>query len=468
MKLLKNVTYTVFSNMLSILVSTIIVLVIPKFIGVKEYGFWQIFIFYANYVGMLHLGWADGLFLRRGGQHVKNINVKSLNAETILFIGFNFFVGICIIGSSLFVKNEYKFIVISIGITVVVANLRTWITMILQSTGNFKSYAINLSAQSLVYLILIIGILFFKLLDFKYMIVAFIISQLATSISGFVQLYSLFKSNEHKVSFDFLSAMRETAQNINAGFKLMIANSTALLIVGVIRFGIQQQWSVTTFGKVSLILSIANLITVFINAVSLVLFPTLRRTKQLTKSVYLGIRSVLMPFLYIVMIVYFPIRVIIPIWLPRYSDVLQFASVLIPMMVYQGKFEILSNTFMKSLRMEATLMIINIITLLISVVLTFATVYMFHQINLAIFSIAFVMGFRSILSEVILSKKIQVAYFGDVLFENCIVLGFMILSWNYSVIVAFIAYLIVVVLYLFVKRNEIKSGLDVLKELSKY
>ncbi|ASN59592.1 hypothetical protein CG419_02690 [Latilactobacillus curvatus] len=466
MKLFKNVSYTILSNFLNILASTLIVLIIPKFIGVHSYGMWQVFIFYANYIGILHFGWADGLFLRRGGQHTINIDIGSLKAETILYIAFNSILGLIFIITGFLNISDYAFIIIALGVGIIVVNIRTWITMILQSTGNFKGYAINLSVQSLVYLVLILIILLLRITDYRVMISAFIVSQLTTSISGIIQLRRQFGS--FKVQSNFKSAISELKLNIDSGFKLMVANFTAMLIVGIIRFGIQQQWTVSTFGKVSLVLSIANLITVFINAISLVLFPTLRRTKQVAQEVYLGIRDLLMPLLYGIMIIYFPIVIIIPLWLPEYSDALRYTSILMPMMVYQGKFEILSNTFMKNFRMESKLMMINIATLIISAALTGLTVYLLHNLTLAIFSIALVLGIRSIISEIILSKVIKVSYIKELLFENIGILGFMALTWYCSVSISFIVYFGLLLMYLILKLSSMKRGFIVLKELSKY
>lgn len=465
MKLLKNISYTFSSNALSILVSIFIVLIIPKFIGVHEYGLWQLFIFYYGYVGVLHLGWADGLFLRRGGQTVKEINKESISAETLMFIVFNCLIGFCIELYGVFFASHDIFIILSLGFAVLIVNTRTWITMILQSIGDFKGYAINLSAQSIVYLLLIISILFFKLADYRFMIVAFLISQMVTSISGFYQLRGVLNYNS---KLDFKDAFSELKLNIGSGFKLMIANFTAILIIGVIRFGIQQKWSISTFGKIALVLSIANFMMVFINAVSLVLFPTLRRTKQIPKVTYEGIRNILMPLLYLMMFIYFTIMLIIPQWLPKYAGALRYASILMPMMVYQGKFEILSNTFMKNFRMEAKLMTINIITLIISVVLTIVNAYILHNINYVVFSIAFVMGIRSIMSEVVLSRKIKVKFISELLFENIFIIGFMFFTWNYSIVISILGYLIVMVLYLLYKQKKIKDGMVTLKNLSLY
>lgn len=78
----------------------------------------------------------------------------------------------------------------------------------------------------------------------------------------------------------FRSGLSEAGKNINVGFKLMIANIASLLIVGIVRMTIENKWGVATFGKVSLTMSVSNLLMVFISAVSIILFPTLRRTSD--------------------------------------------------------------------------------------------------------------------------------------------------------------------------------------------
>ena len=64
---IKNFSYTLSSNLLSLVISTLVVLIIPKLIGVEEYGYWQLYIFYTSYIGFLHFGWNDGIYLRYGG-----------------------------------------------------------------------------------------------------------------------------------------------------------------------------------------------------------------------------------------------------------------------------------------------------------------------------------------------------------------------------------------------------------------
>ena len=64
--ILANFSYVIASNLLTVLGSSLVVLLLPKIMGAKEYGYWQLYIFYLSYVGFIHLGWVDGIYLRYG------------------------------------------------------------------------------------------------------------------------------------------------------------------------------------------------------------------------------------------------------------------------------------------------------------------------------------------------------------------------------------------------------------------
>ena len=61
--ILRNISYSFFANGISLLISVFMVLVIPKFISVYDYGIWQLFLFYFTYLGFFPLGLVDGCLL---------------------------------------------------------------------------------------------------------------------------------------------------------------------------------------------------------------------------------------------------------------------------------------------------------------------------------------------------------------------------------------------------------------------
>ena len=79
--LFKNLSYTVLANGTNTLVSMVLVLFVPKVLGVTEYAYWQLYLFYASYVGFFHLGWADGVYLKFGGKEYESLDKQYFNTQ---------------------------------------------------------------------------------------------------------------------------------------------------------------------------------------------------------------------------------------------------------------------------------------------------------------------------------------------------------------------------------------------------
>ena len=74
----RNLYYTVGANFITLAISVLLNLFVPKLLGVREYSYWQLYVFYSSYVGFLHLGWIDGIYLKIGGEEYENLDKYSL------------------------------------------------------------------------------------------------------------------------------------------------------------------------------------------------------------------------------------------------------------------------------------------------------------------------------------------------------------------------------------------------------
>lgn len=62
-KIIANFSYVVLSNLLTVIVSSLVVLILPKIMGVEEYGYWQLYIFiYLMPVLFIWVGWTESTF----------------------------------------------------------------------------------------------------------------------------------------------------------------------------------------------------------------------------------------------------------------------------------------------------------------------------------------------------------------------------------------------------------------------
>lgn len=466
MNFIKNFSYTVSSNLLSLLISTLVIILIPKLIGVENYGHWQLYLFYSSYVGFLHFGWNDGIYLRYGGKEYKELNKRLFFSQFYTLAFMQLLIVSFIFAFSIIVTTDINraFIFQMTALCMLVVNVRYNLLYILQGTNRIQEYARVTMLDKLLYFIIIVLLLVLGVRNYKLMITADLIGKL---MSLFYAMYYCRDIVFRRIS-TFYITLNEAIKNISVGIKLMFANIASVLIIGVIRFGIERAWDVSTFGKVSLTLSISNLMMLFINAVGIIMFPILRRTdeKQLP-NIYETMRNLLMAFLLGILILFYPLKVVLSDWLPQYADTLMYMAIVFPMCVYEGKMALLINTYLKTLRKEKLMLKINLISLTISVFATIFTTLILKDLDLVIVSIVILLAFRCILAEILLVKILRISIYKEILLESTIVVIFMLLGWFFDSWIAVIMYAICYAIYLFIKRKDIAKTIKNVKLLLK-
>ena len=73
---IKNISYSFFSNILSMFLGILATLLFPKFLGVAGYGYYQLYIFYTGYTLITALGIANGVQLKIAGKEYKKLDFE--------------------------------------------------------------------------------------------------------------------------------------------------------------------------------------------------------------------------------------------------------------------------------------------------------------------------------------------------------------------------------------------------------
>ncbi|KAA9013820.1 MATE family efflux transporter [Niallia endozanthoxylica] len=462
---IKNFSFTLSSNLISLAISAIVILIVPKLLGVEEYGYWQLYLFYSSYVGFLHFGWNDGIYLRYGGKEYKQLNKELFFSQFWMLVAFQTLIGLIIIYcANIFSTDTSKLYIINMtALCMFIVNIRYMLIYLLQGTNRIKEDAQIKMLEKVLYCLLIIFFLLLGIREYKLLIIADIIGKLISL--G----YAIFCCRD--IVFKKLSSFHmnfiETYKNINVGIKLMFANIASMLIIGIVRFGIEHTWDVSIFGKISLILNISSFVMIFINAVGLVLYPVLRRTNMdKLSSLYINIRTLLMFPLLGILLVFFPMKVFLSAWLPQYADSFVFMAIIFPMCVYEGKMGLLINTYLKTLRKERVLLVINLITVVLSIIFTVLFTVVLKNLLLAILSIVLLLAIRCAFGEILLSKTLNISVYKDILLEMLFTLIFIIIGlFITSIWLGVSAYLAGYLIYLVIKGKEIKESVLYIKKL---
>ncbi|WP_019415053.1 oligosaccharide flippase family protein [Paenisporosarcina sp. TG20] len=462
--LIKNFSYTFTSNLISMIVSVLIILILPKVLGLEEYGYFQLFIFYASYVGIFHFGWSDGIYLRYGGLHYKELNSKLFTNQFVMLVLFQALISlIIVITSNLLIDDDKRlFIIYMISLLLVIVNSRYMIIHILQATNRIKEFAKITLLEKIIFIILILSFIMLDKIDFKFFIIADVIGKVVSLLIGIYYCKEILFYKNKKSHFNFY----ETFQNINAGYKLMLANITGMLILGVVRFGIERSWDIATFGKVSLTLSISSFLMIFVSAIGVVIFPILKRINDdELLDVYNMIRHFLGASLLLILIIFFPLKTGLLYWLPDYKESLIYMALIFPMIIFEGKTVLLTNTYLKVLRKEKIMLIVNLLSLLLSILLTVLFTIFFKNLELSILAFLVVIAFKSILAEILLVRYLKTKVSKDILLEVLITISFIIFSWYLDTSIAFAFYFLVYLTYLLIKRKELYQSFNEIKRI---
>ena len=261
--IIQNFTYTFSSNLISMLLGVVITLIVPKVTTVTSYAWFQLFIFYTSYIGIFHFGFCDGVYLREGGSEYNKLNKILYHYEFWILFFSQIIIAVLLFGVAriFIVEAERVFVVFMTLITLVMTNTSAMLSYLMQATGRIKAYSRNKLTQKVPCVLLTIFCMTLGISDFSWYIVANVMGIICTWVYGVFQCKDIVFAKSIKIPWKDIA--HEMSENICMGIKLMLANFSGLFILGIIRFGIERQWSIETFGKISFTLSASNLLMIF-------------------------------------------------------------------------------------------------------------------------------------------------------------------------------------------------------------
>lgn len=461
---IRNFIMSAGANFLSVLLSAITVLIVPRFVGTETYGYYQLYLFYCSYTAVLNFGWNDGIYLRIGGKSYaeldKNLYSRQIRMLAILeLVIYSVLAAIAILAVDEFSR---KLTLICVCISAVIVNPRWILVYILQATNEIKKYTTVTVIERIVTVssLVLIALVGRGELGIQWLFGADLFGKTVATIIIIYFERDIITAKPCSVGV----AIPEIKENLSAGMRLMLASLSSMLILGVIRFGIENHWGVETFGKVSLSLSISNMAMQAISAIALVLYPTLRRIQQsLLPELYKVMRTCLMSFGFGVMVFYWPLAQLLLLWLPNYADSLHYIAILLPVCVFEGKSTMLLNTYYKTCRLESQLFKNNLASVIFSIAAIFVAIC-FDSLNLAVISILLALVFRSVLSEIILSRYLNISVVASIFSELLMTMSFVICNFFFGWKGA-LAYLVIYIVYVLANHKRYRQ---VIKFISCY
>lgn len=266
---LKNNILRVFSaNFLSMISGIVIGFIVPAVLSVDGYSNLKTYTFYISYIGFLHLGFIDGMYIKYGGKTLNDINKEDFKLEHTIFMISQVIATLIFLILALIKKD---IIIFFMAISIIPINSLSFYKLFYQSIGEFKIYSNISYVYTIVYLFLnILLAIVIKNTNYKLYCLTGIIS----NIIVFIYLeYKYFKS--------FIRIkMRYSAKvwiNIKVGFFILLGNLSVMLFYGLDRWFIKVFYTANDFAYYSFAVSMLNIISILIGAISVTFYNYLAK-----------------------------------------------------------------------------------------------------------------------------------------------------------------------------------------------
>lgn len=456
-QLKKSVVMSIAAQAISLTVSLVLNLIVPKYIDEYQYAYWQTYMLYISYVGILHFGILDGIVLRYSQYDYEELNKPLIRSQfvTLLIID-TLITTATVVIAAIFTSGITQTIVVLVAFGIVTRNIFTYTSYTLQITNRINKYAFLVIGQRVFYGIGFLSLLACGIRNFA----IFCIIDLGADLFG-ILLGSRFNKGLYFGSIPNLKVIiSETKVNFSAGILLLIANWASNLLIGSAKMVVQWRWDALLFGKISFAFNVSNLFLTFVTAISIVLFPSLKRMNQeVLPTVYRKIRGTISPLLFLVMLFYFPGCIILREWLPKYAESLNYLGIILPIIVFSSKVGLLTNNYLKAYRKENIMLKINVFSIFVGFLLYLGCAYVLNNVHLLLLGIVVVIMMRSILSEIAVTKIISVSFTSEYIIEGSMTLIFIVCSCLLKPINGFIVYSVCMIVYAIKHFEDIKSML---------
>ena len=453
--ILSNVSYVLGAQILITLIGVVRALILPAFLSVSSYGYWEVYMFYTAYIGLFCLGYNDGIYLRYGEYDYKNLPFNILRPSTRIYLfQLVFFSIISVVLVNVFVVDRNTAFAMGFAaMNIFTMGIYALLIHILQITNQFKKYSFFSIIDKIAVLITIILMFLVDENNFRWIIMVDFMSKIIIVAIMMWYTKSLWVGNGNAA---YAVAIKEYWENLSVGIKLMFANLMSMLMVGAGRLIIQILGNIDDFAIYSFGITVTGIVITAITAFSLVLYPILKRLSKDNYSSYFDkINTFTRSFGFLSILAYFPAYWLIILVYQEFTDVLVYLNLLFGVVFYQAKMSILNNTFYKVLREEKSMLSANMSCLLFFVISALIGFYFIQEIWIIALCTFVAMLVRSYLSEIYLQEKLQKKKDKKSIYEVIYLLIFTVSTSFCNIFVALAAVSVFCVAYFIIERKNI-------------
>lgn len=303
MKLTKGIIQVIIANIINLVISIGNGFFLPKYLSVESYADFKTFLLYISYVGVLHFGYVDGVYIKYGGTTIKEINKEELAFEKKVLALFQIIITFPILLIALFCR-DYNLLCAAFSILPI--NMVSYFKFVYQATGEFKEYRYITNLSTLLIFAFNLFFLFIVKTDVSLWYVGLQVFA-SFAVCSFYEGKNKFGITRGKISIKGICA--QLIENIKLGIIIMLGNFMGMWIASIDRWFVKIFFGVAEFAYYSFAVTMLRLINVVVTAFAITLYnffcknpkeEEISKVRKMVLVVGAGIIAVIFPLNFVI------------------------------------------------------------------------------------------------------------------------------------------------------------------------
>lgn len=373
MTLKKSIIKVFTTNILQLVSNLVVGFVVPAILSLNSYSNLKTYTLYLSYVGLLHFGFVDGLFIRYGGKKRSNIDLETLKGEHNFLCLMEMLVSLVFIIISFINKDIVIFL---FGITILPYMVQSFHKYIFQATGEFDDYSLIMNIYTVTYALINI------VLAFVFRSSNYILYCSATLIAN-VLSFAFFEFSFYKKTYSIKSKYsKDILLTMKTGLFIMVGNLAVMGLFGLDKWFIKLFFSQKSFAYYSFAVSMLNIVNILVNAISITFYNFLFRNNNQEKINQL--KENLLVLGCFSSTAYFPIAMIVNIFLFKYNPSLNIISTSFSIFPYMITLNALYVNLYKVNKDEKKYLKVVVEMLIVSIIYNLVAVFLSSMVGVAL------------------------------------------------------------------------------------
>lgn len=418
----RNISSVLIAQVIVLLSSVVKSLVVPKNLGVEDYGYWQIYVLYSGFVGVFALGYSDGVYLRFGGRDYFELPFKRLRASSRIYACLLAAISVAICVASIALEEGLRSAALFfVGVDVAFVCFSGYLLYVLQITDRFKEYSLLVVSDKVAMAVIIIVMVALGVTDPR----QYMYWDCATKALACLLVVWRCREIVFGSAAGIIEGARYYVGLCKSGLSLLLANFAGMFVVSAGRIVVELFGNISEYANYSLGITVTNLVLALVNAVGLAIYPSLKRLPAGSLpsffkrvDIAVGVVSAL------ALVCYTPGSLFVAAVFPQYEGMLEYLPFLFVAVVSEVRMQLLCNTFFKATGLARLLLVVNLASLA-SVAIAAPLLYAATgSVSAVALSTAVVMTVRSLFSYRTLAKTLGLSVGRRVVSEAGLATGF--------------------------------------------